>query len=133
MSSQQGAVGLVSAGLIAVAVLLALLVVDVAQVVEARARLTSAADAAALAAAPATFHSFGGSGDPTTEAAALAAANGAVLVRCDCEFDHSWARREVVVEVGMHVALTLLGDRRLQAVAAAEFLPTMLGEPLAEP
>jgi hypothetical protein len=127
MRSEHGAASLIVAALIAVAFLLALLVSDVAALVQARARLTTAADAAALAAAPVTFAPFGTAGTPVAEATVFAAANGAVLIECRCPVDRSWASREVAVVVGMSVDLTLLGHREMRAQAAAEFRPVALG------
>jgi secretion/DNA translocation related TadE-like protein len=123
---QRGAAGVVAAALVAAGLVLALLVVDIAQVIHARTRLTTAADAAALAAAPITFARFGTSGSPAEEARELANANGAELLDCICAIDRSWSRREVVVVVGSRVELLLLGSRRLTATAAAEFRPTQL-------
>ena len=124
MSSESGAAGIIAAALVAISVVLALLVADVSRLMEARARLTTSADAAALAAAPVTFSPFGGRGSSHAEASTIAAANGAYLLRCDCEVDRSWSARTVVVMVGMVVDLPLLGQRELTAVAAAEFRPT---------
>jgi hypothetical protein len=119
----------ITAALVAAGLVLTLFVVDVAQVVQARARVTTAADAAALAAAPMTFARFGSAGSPVAEARAMAAANGAELIECVCAIDRSWSRREVVVIVGVAVDLLLLGDRRLAATTAAEFRPTQLVSP----
>lgn len=127
MRSEEGAAGLIVAGLIAVTILLALLVSDVAALVQARARLTTAADAAALAAAPVTFAPFGTHETPTAVAAVFAQANGAVLIECGCPIDRSWASREVAVVVALSVDLTLLGHHEIQAQAAAEFRPVALG------
>ena len=127
MTTERGAAGVTTAALAAVGLVLALLVADVAMVVHTRVRLATAADAAALAAAPATFAQFGTSEDPVAAAAALAVANGAELVECECVVDRTWSRRRVVVVVGAPVGLLLLGDRRLTAASSAEFRPTLLG------
>jgi Flp pilus assembly protein TadG len=105
---------------------LALLLVDVSRVTAARARLTAAADAAALSAAPATFADLGAGADPHRSAAEMARANSAQLVDCDCEVDRSWVTRMVRVVVASDVDLTLLGSRHLEAAAAAEFSPVLL-------
>lgn len=110
------------------ALLLSLLMVDVARVAAARAQLTTAADAAALAAAPATFADFGAGADPRRAAAETASGNGAQLVACRCPIDHTWAGRTVQVVVARDVRLTLLGSRHLEAAAAAEFSPVLLAE-----
>ncbi len=127
MKREGGSVGVVVAVLAAFVVILSLLLVDVAHVVAARASLTTAADAAALAAAPVTFASFGTTGSPTLAAVEMAAANGVELVYCACDTDTSWSTRQVSVTVGVTVDLVLLGDRRLTATAAAEFSPVALG------
>jgi uncharacterized membrane protein len=129
MSFESGAAGIITAALVAISVVLALLVGDVSRLMEERARLTTAADAAALAAAPLTFSSFGSRGSSHAEAATIAATNGAYLLRCDCEVDRSWSARTVIVTVGVSVDLPLLGHHELTAVAAAEFRPTALASP----
>ena len=126
VSRQRGAVSLIVAGLLVIGVVLSLLLVDVARVAAARARLSAAADAAALAAAPATFADFGAGSDPERAAGETATANGAQLVECRCPVDHTWASRTVQVVVSADIDLTMLGSRRLQASAAAEFSPVRL-------
>jgi len=113
--------------LVAFTVIVSLLVIDVAHVVTTRANLATAADAAALAAAPVTFSSFGTEGNPTQVAADTAAANGADLVVCECDKDPTWATRRVIVTVASSVDLLLLGGRRLSATSSAEFQPVALG------
>lgn len=129
MTGQSGAAGLVVAALAGLAVVLCLLVVDVAVVVAKREQLATAAEAAALAAAPLTFSEFGTGDDPTEAAYAAATANGARLRHCRCPLDRSWAVRTVSVTVSADVDLLLLGDRSLSAVAAAEFRPVALARP----
>ena len=126
MKAEAGAVGVITAALAVVAVLVSLLAVDLGRVVAARAQLTTAADAAALAAAPLTFAGFGTGSDPVAAATATAQANGAQLVACRCGIDRSWASRRIVVTVGRTVRLALLGDREMKAAAAAEFRPISL-------
>jgi uncharacterized membrane protein len=126
VSRQRGAATPIIAGLLVLAVLLSLLVVDVARVAAARTQLTTAADAAALAAAPATFADFGAGTNPQRAAAETARTNGARLVDCRCPIDPTWATRTVQVVVACDVGLTLLGSRHLEAVAGAEFSPVRL-------
>ncbi len=114
------------AALAGLAVLLCLLVTDVAVIVAKREQLATAAEAAALAAAPLTFNEFATGGDPVRAARQVATANGAGLVSCSCSYDHSWAPRTVVVRVSAEIDLRLLGSRNLFAVAAAEFRPVAL-------
>lgn len=127
MNTQRGAAALLVAALLAVGVLLALLVTDIARVAAARTNATTAADAAALAAAPLTFSAFGSRTDPVQAAADLARANGAELVECHCPIDRSWDVRVVVAVVAIDVDLLVVPDRRVEAAAAAEFRPVLLG------
>ncbi len=110
-----------------VTVILGLLVADVSVLLGARARAQVAADAAALAAAPVTFRSFGSSGSAGEEAAAFASHNGAQLVECRCAPDASWDARSVQVLVSVPVDLLILGAVTVQAWSSAEFVPTDLG------
>ncbi|MCP3973345.1 MAG: hypothetical protein GY720_02495 [bacterium] len=128
MRREQGAAAIVMLALAFVAVLVALLVADVSVYLGARARAQVAADAAALAAAPVTFRSFGSSGSATDEAREFAARNGGSLVDCRCGHDASWRPREVTVLVELPVDLVVLGSTVVQARSSAEFVPTDLAE-----
>jgi hypothetical protein len=86
----------------------------------------TAADAAALAAAPLTFAGFGAASSPEVEAERYARLNGASLVSCRCPFDPSWSTRTVEVVVTAPVELALFGRRELRAVGRAEFTPIWL-------
>ena len=99
-------------------------VVDVGRYLAASSRAATAADAAALAAAPVTFRPFGARGSPVAEAARLASANGTRLVWCACSVDPGFATREVEVVVTARVDLVLFGSRRVRASSRAEFNPT---------
>ncbi len=127
MTNERGSVTVLVSAIVLLAMVGTLLVVDVAKVMAVRAGLVVAADAAALAAAPATFAAFGQAVQPQQAAVELAVANGTELVRCDCPIDRSWRVRRVVVTVGTEVELTLLADRYLTASAAAEFRPVAMG------
>ncbi len=128
MTAEHGSVSIVVAGVAGLGLVLSLLVVDVAHVVAARSQLATAADAAALAAAPETFGAFGSDAGPAQAAAAIALANGVVLEVCECPTDRTWAPRRVRVSVARDVDLILLGSRRLRASAMAEFRPVALVE-----
>lgn len=127
MRCQRGSIGVVVAVGSLLVLVISLLLVDLAHLYVVRASLSTAADSAALAAAPVTFSSFGTDGDPRRAAVEMAIANGAELDDCDCDIDRTWSARRVVVTVGASVDLALLGDRRLTAQAAAEFRPVGLG------
>ena len=94
--------------------------------VAAYVQAAGAADAAALAAAPVTFRSFGAAGSPAQEAARFASANGTRLVRCSCPVDRSWNERTVVVEVRRSVAIVGIGRFDVSATSRATFEPTAL-------
>lgn len=121
--NDRGSLAVVVAALAGATLVVTVLVAGAGQAAAGRIRAQSAADAAALAAAPATFRSFGGSGSPSGEAASVAAANGASLVRCDCPSDASYAARTVVVEVAVEADILVIGSRTITASAAAEFAP----------
>lgn len=126
MTDDRGAVGIVLAAVAGFVLLLAVALVAVAGVQQARLRATTAADAAALAAAPVTFLPFGAEGTPTEEAARFARLNGADLVVCACRIDRSFEPRtaEVTVRVGLDVPL--LGAITVEATGRAEFVPAAL-------
>lgn len=107
----------------ALVTLVAVVVVAAAQIVTARSRATAAADAAALAAAPLTFPPVAGNRAPVAEAWALADANGARLVACECLQLATFEPRQVVVTVAVSVDLPFVGLRWVQASSAAEFVP----------
>lgn len=113
-------------GVVMFAALTGLVVADVGVYLRSRAIASTAADAAALAAAPMTFADFGAGGGPVAGAAALAAANGAVLVRCDCPLNATWNRRTVAVVVAVPTTLALFGDHTVTASSTAGFDPTRL-------
>jgi secretion/DNA translocation related TadE-like protein len=126
--NERGSVSVVILGLMGLLVVLGVMLGTTGQYLSVRSRVQAAADAAALAAAPVTFHPFGSSGDPAAEAARFAAANGARLIRCVCAVDRSWESRIVQVEVGREVDLIGLGRIEIRASAAAEFAPIELLE-----
>ena len=129
MSSERGGVSMLVAGVIIPSALFGIaLLVAVAQLATARAGAQGVADAAALAAAPVTFHPFGTSGDPTGEARAIAGAGGLRLDRCTCRMDTTWNPRVVVVEVSGRVAVLGRFPVTVTAAAAAEFRPVALLE-----
>jgi predicted membrane-bound mannosyltransferase len=88
----------------------------------ARTEASTAADAAALAAAVATYPPAG-AGTPESEAARYASANGAVVVTCTCTVDPSLASRTVTVIVEREVSVPIFGSLRVKAGATGEFDP----------
>ena len=88
----------------------------------ARAQAQTAADAASLAAAVASYPGTGRR-VPVVEAASVAAANGARLVSCRCPMDPGMTPRTAWVVAMVPVDLPVLGEIRVTAAAGAEFDP----------
>jgi secretion/DNA translocation related TadE-like protein len=122
VTSERGSVALLAAAVVAIAIVLAMGLGEVGRVVALRARAQTAADAAALAAAPVTFF---GPGHPRDEAARLARENGAELLECRCPIDPIWRARTVTVRVAVGGGPRWLGVATIEATAAAEFDPTV--------
>ncbi len=123
MSGDRGAAALPVLGIVGLLIILGFVVSDVGRYLAARSQVVAAADAAALAAAPVTFHAFGARTGPRGEAARFATANGARLLRCICALDPSFAPRRVEVVVAASVDLSLFGRREVRARSRAEFRP----------
>jgi Flp pilus assembly protein TadG len=128
--SETGAVAVVVAAVALLSAILGVVIGDVGRYLAATAQAATAADAAALAAAPVTFRPYGASGTPRAEAARFAVANGATLVRCGCAVDSSFADRDVVVEVVAEVDLVIVGTIGVRATSRARFSPSRLGLPV---
>ncbi|MDP8958666.1 MAG: pilus assembly protein TadG-related protein [Actinomycetota bacterium] len=124
--SERGSASVVMLALLAVLALLGAAIGAVGQYLAAHVEAATAADAAALAAAPVTFWPFRARGSATEEAARFAEANGARLVSCRCAFDPSWSPRTVEVEVERPVELLVFGSHAVQARSRAEFIPARL-------
>lgn len=129
MTAEGGSASLLVAATLTLLLVLVAATADAGRLMVARATAQTAADAAALAAAPATFRPAGRS--PDEEASALARANEARLVSCRCPVDPAWQARTVTVRVVVDVPVGLLGVGSVPAMAAAEFDPTvwLRGEP----
>jgi len=118
----QGSASLLGVALTMVAVVLGVLIADIGVLLRARSEAATAADAAALAAAPLTFHGSGAS--PGEQAARYAAINGATLLSCACRVDPTWATRTVTVVVAISVDPLLTGPVEVAVSSRAEFVPT---------
>lgn len=127
--NDRGSASLALIGVVGVVLVLAIGLAAVGSVLRARVEAGTAADAAALAAAPVTFLPFGAAGTPTEEAARFARLNGARVIRCACALDPSWEPRTVEVRTERAVAIWPLGRITVQAVGRAEFVPARLLEP----
>ncbi len=126
MKQESGSAAVLLLAVAGLVLLLALGVADVGIAFSGRLQAAAAADAAALAAAPVTFRPFGATGSPTAEARRLAAANGAVLTTCSCPIDRTWRARVVYVVVERQVDLVGLGTISVRASSRAEFAPALL-------
>jgi secretion/DNA translocation related TadE-like protein len=111
---ERGSVSVLSAAVLFLAAVLALVTVDIARVVRTEGRAQTAADAAALAAAQEIALPSGRS--PLEVAAEYAGRNGGTLVSCRCEPGTS----EAVVAVSVQASLLFLGpDRAIERQARA--------------
>lgn len=126
MSREEGTAAVLLLAVAGLVVLLTVAVADVGVALAGRLQIAAAADAAALAAAPVTFRPFGADGGPVSEARRLAEANGAVLASCTCGIDRSWRRRSVTVVVERRVQLLGIGSLMVRASSRAEFDPSLL-------
>ena len=130
MTSERGSAAALLLAVAGLVIVLTIGVADVGLALAGRLQAAAAADAAALAAAPVTFRPFGAEGSPASEAGRLAAANGAVLASCRCPIDRSWRSRVVEVAVERRVSLLGLGTIIVRASSRAEFAPArLLGDP----
>lgn len=100
----------------------AVAVTSVAGLYVARTQAANAADAAALAAAVATFPPASTS-QPWVVAGETARQNGATLVRCTCSREPGMGVRVVEVVTRVVVEAPLFGDLGVEQAARAEFDP----------
>src|SRR5438128_12320398 len=115
---ERGSVSVLSAGILVLACMLALVSGDLMRALQAKARAQTAADAAALAAAQEIALPTGH--EPEAAAAEYAVDNGGSLASCQCEAGAS----EAVVEVDLPAHLIFLGpDRIVRARARAVIGP----------
>jgi len=112
VAGDRGSVTVVTAAVMAVALVVALASADVARVLMAKGSAQTAADAAALAAAQDLV--LASATSPAADAAAFAQANGALLVACDC----APGSTEAIVTVRLPVTMAFLGGTR-EVVATA--------------
>jgi secretion/DNA translocation related TadE-like protein len=117
--SEDGFASPVMLSLLAVTGLLCLAVADAANVLVARARAQSAADAAALAAAVAQWPFSGADEAPEEAASRTAEENGAFLEACDCPLRGRSAI--VAVSVGTNIRMLGVAPPRVHARAESSF------------
>ncbi|MGH8958768.1 MAG: Rv3654c family TadE-like protein [Acidimicrobiia bacterium] len=119
---ERGSATILALALVLVVIVTGLALLAAVQLVTARARAITAADAAALAAAPATFPALGEAA-PTQVAADFAESNGARLLRCRCAMVESFDPRQVEVEVVVATRIAIVGEVEVRAVSRAEYVP----------
>lgn len=122
MSRERGSVTPVVLAAVALVALVGVGTTSVGSLLAAREQANSAAEAAALAAAVATYPPAGAS-DPWREAAEFAARNSAVLYACQCKVDGGLGDRTVTVTAFVAHSVPLFGELRVFAMARAEFSP----------
>lgn len=115
--NEDGFVSAIVVALLALVGLLCLAVADAANVLLARARAQSAADAAALAAAVAQWPFAGRDEQPSEAAERTAAANGATLEACDCALRAE--RATVTVSVSTRIRMLGVAPSRVRASATS--------------
>ncbi|MEX1125912.1 MAG: Rv3654c family TadE-like protein [Acidimicrobiia bacterium] len=115
-------------GWVAVIAMVGVAATSVGALLAAREEAYTAADAAALAAAVATYPPAG-PGSPVALAAEYAARNGSRLISCRCQVDLSMRPRTVTVTTGREVDVPIFGPVMVRASARSEFDPGLwLGE-----
>jgi hypothetical protein len=122
VSRERGAMSALLLAIAGVVALVAMMTAAVGVLLAEREHAATAAEAAALAAAVATYPLAGG-GEPHQAAALYAAANGAHVITCTCDVDDSMKRRTVVVTVGVEADIPLFGEVLVGRTARAEFDP----------
>ena len=109
---------------VAILSLVAMAVASLGVLYAARVQAANAADAAALAAAPATYPALR-VGSPTSRARVAAEANGAVVAKCECAVDPSIRARSVTVWASFVVTVPIFGTHEVTVAARAEFDPRL--------
>lgn len=122
MSPERGAMTMAMAGVVAIVAFLAVAVAGLGMLFAARTQATNAADAAALAAAVATYPAASGV-DPELAAVRAARANGARVVECLCPRNGGLVVRTVEVTTAVAVEVPVFGSLTVRSRARAEFDP----------
>lgn len=122
MRHEKGSSAVLMAAAIAIIAVLVAAVAGLGSLYAARVQAQTAADAASLAAAVATYPP---ASDRLPEASAKGAArsNGAVLLRCRCTRDSRFSVRTVEVTTGVTLNVPVFGELIVRASSRAEFDP----------
>ncbi len=122
MSSDLGSSTVLMTGVVGMIAAMSLATAGLGHAYGAKAQAQTAADAAALAAAVATYPPAT-QGAPRQRARMAAGANGATLVSCVCQVDGSRRPRIVTVGVVIEVDVPIFGQLGISATSRAEFDP----------
>jgi hypothetical protein len=109
-------------GWVAVIAVIGVAATSVGSLLGAREMAYTAADAAALAAAVATYPPAA-PGSPVALAAEYASRNGSRLITCQCQVDLSIRPRMVTVITAVQVDVPILGAVTVRGAARSEFDP----------
>jgi len=122
MRGERGAGTILMFGLCALIAIIGIGTTALGVLFDAREKAATAAEAAALAAAVATYPPAG-SEAPDDLAAEFASRNGTRLVSCWCPVDPTLKSRVVAVTVAMRANVPLFGEVLVGKTARAEFEP----------
>ncbi len=122
MRSDRGAATILILALCGLIAFIGIATTSIGGLLAAREQAMTAAEAAALGAAVATYPPAA-DGSPVEVAARLAAANGGRLVSCRCVVDAGFDSRVVAVTVVLVVRVPLFGAVEVGKTARAEFDP----------
>jgi secretion/DNA translocation related TadE-like protein len=122
MRSDRGGMTILVIGWVAVIAVIGVAATSVGSLLAAREMAYTAADAAALAAAVATYPPAA-PGSPVALAAEYASRNGSRLITCHCQVDLSIRPRTVTVITARQVDVPILGPVSVRGAARSEFDP----------
>lgn len=122
MMGERGAGTILMIGLCALVAAVGVATTALGVLFDAREKAATAAEAAALAAAVATYPPAGVE-DPDGLAAEYASRNGARVVSCSCRVDPTLRPRVVAVTVALKAEVPIFGEVLVGKTARAEFEP----------
>ncbi len=125
MIGDRGGASILVIGWVAVVAMIGVATASVGALIAAREQAYTAAEAAALAAAVATFPQAGSTAVPFAQAAEYAGRNGSRVVACHCPIDATLSPRTVVVTAAIDVEVPIFGEVTIEAAARSEFDPAL--------
>ena len=124
MIGDRGGASILVIGWVAVVAMIGVGTAAVGTLVSAREQAHTAAEAAALAAAVATYPPAG-SGVPLAQATEYAGRNGSRVVACSCPVDATLSARTVTVTTAIDIEVPIFGAVTVRAAASSEFDPAL--------